>query len=217
MSKSQSDSELLASRVLKDVIPRGTILGGGHLVGQTDHNRKSVTGKAVELALRGCCNCFTMMKEAGAGFSGGAVWEAETRALVGSTPITIYQLPYGSLSNGKKMVNTLGEPLSVVPLAKELAWPSMGVIAPEFHLLRAFMSFVTVALEEYPELKIYSIVGLPLDLNERVLHSQGKLEATREELAEIEKKKVGEYQDLGWLVSYTTALEYLNKRDINPA
>ena len=209
MNDSQSDSELL-KWVLKDT---GINYDGAGMVGQTDFNRLSVTGKAAELALSGRCYHFAMIQEAGYGYAGGDIWEAETKALAEPAPITIWQLPYGSLSNGKKMTNTLGEPLSIVPLAKKLGWKTLGVIAPEFHLPRAVMSYITVALAEYPELKIYGILGLALDPKEKVVHSQGILEATREELIELERQKIEEYIHRGWLASYAAAMQYLDQRD----
>ncbi|MFH2067017.1 MAG: hypothetical protein ABIK15_17590 [Pseudomonadota bacterium] len=79
--------------------------------------------------------------------------------------------------------------------------------------LRAFMTAVTLALEEFPELRIYSFPGSALSWQAEVTHSQGKLKADRRSLIHEELLRIAVYQDKGDLALFDPVLQYLNQRD----
>ena len=217
MNDHGTDLELLG-KILCDYIPNGVILDAVHGVGQTPHNQHSVITKLVKLVQAGETSYLTVAGPAGNGYPGGAVWEAELRQQLSQAAVTIEQVPYALRYGSKDLfsVNTYGEALAAVRLAYWKGWKSIGITAAPFHQLRAFMSFVTAAVREYPELKIYSLVGTPLNWDEEAVHSQGTLRATRSDLLKVELSKIIEYHAKGWLVSSGQALEYLQQRDSLP-
>ena len=75
------------------------------------------------------------------------------------------------------------------------------------------MTAVTVALNEYPELLIYSYPGAALSWQEAVIHSQGTLKAKRGDLIQEELERIEKYHIKGDLASIKQVLTYLNKRE----
>lgn len=74
------------------------------------------------------------------------------------------------------------------------------------------MTAVTVALEAYPELRIYSLPGLALPWHETVTHSQGRSKGSRAEFIAGELERIHRYHKKGDLASVEEVLDYLNKR-----
>jgi hypothetical protein len=58
----------------------------------------------------------------------------------------------------------------LIRFARRQGYGSLHVVAPPFHQLRAFMTAVTVARKEYPELLIYSYPGVALSWQAEVAH-----------------------------------------------
>ena len=110
-------------------------------------------------------------------------------------------------------LNTLIEAEALIRFAKSRGYRSMHIIATPFHQLRAFMTTVTVALREYPMVKLYSKVGDSLPWREEVVHSQGTVKGTRASLIESELERINKYQQKGDLASVEAVLDYLNNRD----
>lgn len=110
-------------------------------------------------------------------------------------------------------VNTLTEAQAIVRHVKTMSGKTLLVSAPPFHQRRAFVTTVSVALREYPELCIYNAVGTPLNWQERVRHSQGTLSATRKELTVSEYDRLLRYHAKGDLCSCKEVLQYLDARD----
>ena len=71
------------------------------------------------------------------------------------------------------------EALELVKLAKEERWQNIYVTAAPFHQLRAFVTVVSVALTEYPCLKIFSVPGCVLTWSEKISLFQGKIISPR--------------------------------------
>lgn len=97
--------------------------------------------------------------------------------------------------------------------AKQHSYHTLFVVAPPFQQLRAFMTAVTVAFREYPELLIYSHPGVAMSWQEEVIHSQGTLRAKRRDLIQEELERIEKYQTKGDLASPEQVLGYLNKRE----
>ncbi len=110
-------------------------------------------------------------------------------------------------------VNTLSEAQYLVRFAKELEWYNIFISGVPFHQLRAFMITVSVVLREYPDLKVYSKVGEPLNWQEHVRHSQGVVEGTRSSLIGMEYLAILRYQKKRDIVSCEEVLAYLDRRD----
>lgn len=75
------------------------------------------------------------------------------------------------------------------------------------------MTVVTVAMREYPSLKVYSYPGAPQPWDEVVTHSQGRLRGTRAELIAEEQKRIEKYTAQDELAPRAKILEYLRTRD----
>ena len=119
----------------------------------------------------------------------------------------------GVLNKETSMLNTLIESEAIIRFARQKSYHSLFVVAPPFQQLRAFMTAVTVALSEYPELLIYSYPGVAMPWQEEVIHSQGTLKAKRRDLIQEELERIAKYQSKGDLASPEQVLSYLNKRE----
>ena len=111
------------------------------------------------------------------------------------------------------MVHTRSEAELLVRYARAHQWGSVIVCAASFHQVRAFASVVTIALREYPTLRIYSAPGTPLNWKNRVRHSQGALQNERKALIQEEYNRLVKYHKKGDLASNDEILNYLDWRD----
>jgi len=109
-------------------------------------------------------------------------------------------------------INTLVEAQALIDFARDRSVASLIVVSPPFHQLRAFMTTVTVALKEYPDISIYSRTGFALPWLETVVHSQGTLTAARRQLIQEEVARIATYQAKGDLAPFEAVLEYLDRR-----
>jgi len=112
-----------------------------------------------------------------------------------------------------EILHTLIESQKTVRFARAQGYRRLIVVSSPFHQERAFMTMVTVALREYPALKLYSIPGAPQRWDEVVTHSQGKLRGTRAELIAEEQKRIEKYTAQGDLAPRQMVLDYLRRRD----
>ena len=203
----------LVVRVLCDYLPKHPL--NLYLFGQTPDNQESVLGKAVELVRAGTCESLNMMEDPDqfCGYAGGTNWEHELKQRLADHLVPIRQLSFPS-RNGSKMLHTYGEAVAIVKEAKEQGWETLGVVAPPFHQVRAFVSTVSAALREYPSLRIYSLVGHTLSWEETAVHSQGTVIDLRKNLIQEEAERLAKYGGKdGDLVSEEDVLEYLRRRD----
>ncbi|KKS46481.1 hypothetical protein A2567_01925 [Candidatus Azambacteria bacterium RIFOXYD1_FULL_42_11] len=176
-----------------------------YLFGETEFNQKSVLDGAYELYRKLNSAIFISMMGGDpiVGYPGFNKWELElrSRGIARSNIFSVEPLP---------KPNSFTEAQGIVRLAKNKGWPSLYIIAPPFHQARFFISAVTVALSEYPELKIYNKVGVTLDWNEWGVHSQGVLTGARKDFIDSEWDRIEKYINL---VSPEEALRYLENRD----
>jgi hypothetical protein len=112
----------------------------------------------------------------------------------------------------KGNANTMSEAVLLAKRAQGLRG-DIGVVAPPFHMPRAFMTTVT-ALKGEP-VRVYSIPGTPFPWMERATHSQGTLTNTRAGLLGDELKRLEKYRapEFGSMLSAREVLEYLDWRD----
>lgn len=91
----------------------------------------------------------------------------------------------------------------------------VGIVAPPFHLMRAFMTTVSAMYRLDKKFRVYPIVGAPLPWFDKVRHSQGTLVNTRAGLLGNELERLEKYRAPNWgkMITPAQALEYLDWRD----
>lgn len=112
-------------------------------------------------------------------------------------------------------VNTGSEAEALIHYVATLLEGDIGIVAPAFHLMRAFMTTVSAMFRLNRISRVYAIVGAPLPWTEKVRHSQGTLQNTRaglvaDELGRLEKYRAPEF---GSMFSAREVLGYLDWRD----
>jgi len=203
-----SESTELLLRILADVRPVG-VVERAYLFGQTQPNQESVFAAGRELAEQGRVQKLLISDCAPKSGYLGAV--ATRRAMIASG------IPAGMIEEvpmePTEILHTLIESQETVRFARAQGYRRLIVVSSPFHQERAFMTMVTVALREYPALKLYSIPGAPQRWDEVVTHSQGKLRGTRAELIAEEQKRIEKYTAQGDLAPRQMVLDYLRRRD----
>ena len=198
----------LLTRILGDTRPKEPA-DGAYLYCQTIDNQQSVFLAARWLAAHGLSSRILILEaDAMSGYPGGAQCREQLRA-PGLPAETVHGVPAGEISS----INTLIESEALVRYCKQKRYGSVYVVSPPFHQLRAFMTLVTVALREHPQLSIYSHPGATLPWMETVAHSQGTLQAPRRQLIQEELTRISIYQQKGDLARFEDVLDYLNRRD----
>ncbi|MFO7557130.1 MAG: hypothetical protein R6W88_18195 [Desulfobacterales bacterium] len=203
-----NDTIELLTRVLCDQRPKHPT-NGAYLYCQTRSNQQSIFQTAQFLLN----NTYTyriliLNTKAKSGYPGFTEWKQNLKQL----GISEEQIE-GVINKETSMLNTLFESEAIIRFAKQHSYHSLFVVAPPFHQLRAFMTAVTIALREYPELLIYSYPGVAMSWQEEVIHSQGVLKAKRHNLIQEELERIEKYQGKGDLASPEQVLSYLNKRE----
>ena len=201
------DVELL-QRVFSDVRPAGTV-DGAYLFAETESNQQSVFTAAVDLLEHDQVHKLLISDcTPKSGYVGAAAYRAAMIA-AGIPAGTIVEVPMEPTD----ILHTRIEAEAVVRFAKASGYERLIVTSVPFHHQRAFMTMVTTALSEYPELKLYSHPGAPQPWDEVVIHSQGTLTGTRAELIAEEQKRIDKYTAQGDLAPRADILEYLRTRD----
>jgi len=198
----------LLTRTLCDLQPKAST-NGAYLYCQTQGNQQSVFQAARFLLNNSITSKILILQtKAKSGYSGFDEWNHQLQELC---------LPgrkiEGIKSEETAGINTLIESEALIRFAKHKGYRSLFVVSAPFHQLRAFMTGVTVAIREYPELLIYSYPGVTMPWQEEVAHSQGTLKAKRYDLIHEEFARIDKYQNKGDLASYEQVLSYLNNRN----
>ena len=202
--------EELIIRTLCDNLPETTV-DAVYLFAQTEDNQESVFATAqhlIQCAMTQSIAC--MYTPPMSGYPGYENWQ---KALV-SHRIPVNQLEaIHPVPADTTMLHTRIEAESLLWHAKQKGYKRIIVTAAPFQQTRAFMAAVTLAVTEYPALKIYSYPGKALPWHQEVMHSQGTLKATRAGLIAGETERIATYIQKGDLLPVKDVLEYLNKRD----
>lgn len=181
-----------------------------YLFGQTSDNQSSVLRRGKELWEKGLAGSILINDgEDKHGYPGFELWRQELLRMRVDDKVVI---PLRARII-EESVNTLTEAQVLVRYARSLGWKRIYITAAPFHQLRAFITIVSVALREYPELAIYNAVGTHLDWFEEAHHSQGTLRNIRTELIKTELERIERYHKKGDLVSPEEILAYLEWRD----
>lgn len=198
----------LMVRVLSDSLPEKPF-DGAYLYCSTEGNQSSVFQAARKLIVEGTVRRILIyMTEPLSGYPGGETWRnaLEVQGISGEQIIGVPPADAAS-------INTLIETQAMIRCAKERGLETLLVVAPPFQQLRAFMTAVTVALERYPELRLYSHPGKALPWMETVVHSQGTLRAPRRQLIQEELIRIETYRKKGDLANFENVLDYINRRN----
>jgi len=198
----------LLLRILCDTLPSER-LDGAYLYAQTESNQDSVFAAARDLLERDAVGKLLISDcDAKCGYIGAAAYR---RAMVdfGIAAEAIEEVPM----EPTQILHTLIESKALVRFAQARRYRSLVVVSAPFHHERAFMTAVTAALWDYPELKLYSRPGRPQRWDEVVTHSQGTLQGTRAELIAAEQQRIERYTAQGDLATRDRILEYFRRRD----
>ncbi|WP_153305970.1 YdcF family protein [Desulfogranum mediterraneum] len=199
--------ELLV-RVLCDARPAETA-DAAYLYCQTEDSQEEVLQAGSWLVQRGLAARVLILKTgAKSGYPGFGQWSERLEEL----GVAGGQLE-GVDPGGVSALNTLVESVALMRFLRQQGYGSLYVVAPPFHQLRAFMTAVTVALEDAGQLKIFSHPALSRPWGEQVVHSQGVLRAMRRELIHAELERIDTYQGKGDLAGFGSVLGYLDRRD----
>ncbi|MCB0208222.1 MAG: YdcF family protein [Anaerolineae bacterium] len=198
----------LLTQILCDY-PPAVAVDGAYLFAQTVDNQASVFEAGFDILVRKQAKKL-LISAAGpiSGYPGYKQWQHELHQL-GINSADVAGIPPST----EAILHTRVEAEGLVRYLKATGAKTVSVISAPFHQLRCFMTVVSVALEEMPELKIYSQVGTSLPWHETVVHSQGTLQLKRSNLIKSELDRITTYQQKGDLVSTEAVYDYLTRRD----
>ena len=203
-----NDTIELLTRTLCDLRPKNPT-NGAYLYCQTRSNQQSIFQAAQFLLDNSLTYKILILNtNAKSGYPGFTEWKHQLQQF----GLSAEQIE-GVVNKESSMLNTLIESEAIIRFVKKHRYRSLFVVAPPFQQLRAFMTAVTVALREYPELLIYSYPGVAMSWQEEVIHSQGTLKAKRRDLIKEELERIEKYQRKGDLTTPEQVLGYLNKRE----
>jgi len=178
------------------------------MFGQTVDNQHSVLQRACELLNEGRVKKVGFMQAPPlSGYPGFAAWQ-QILSAQGIKPDQMEGVPFSNTD----IIHTGIEAEAMVHHVRQKDYQCVYVLSAPFQQLRAFMNAVTLAVQHYPELQLYSMPGLPLPWQEEVMHSQGKVSGTRIALIGSELERIATYMAKGDLGSVELALDYLNRR-----
>lgn len=202
----------LLTRVLQDFVPLNVIADIAYLFAQTPDHQDSVLNEGNWQFRQdrtknvGICGLDGIPP-----YPGAAAWRAKLigQGVAPESVVLIEQqvgLPFPP--------STDCEAVSLVRTAKRESWKTIFITSPPPHQIRAFLSTVGAMIKEGSELKIYNVVGGPVDWNKVVQLSQSVPPAPEREQLASELNKIIRYHAKGDLVSARESLDYLNRREI---
>ncbi len=197
----------LLLRILRDTLPDRA--DAAYVFAQTEPNQDSVFATARDLLARGTIKKILISDcDPKSGYIGAAAYR---QAMIGADipAEVIEEVPM----EPTEILHTLIESRAVVQFTKARRYERLVVISAPFHQERAFMTTVTAALWDYPELEIYSQPGEVQPWDEIVSHSQGVLHGTRAELIVAERERIEKYVAQNDLADRARVLEYLRTRN----
>ncbi len=222
----------LAERLIDDERPQ---LKDAYLFGQTVYNQDSEFQAAKLMQQEKLANTFWVINSIEAeGFPGYAKWLEGLGNLVGHEnvkPLSIqenmrqrfWKEAYQDAKTGLLIpahcnVNTLSESQSLVTLAQNEGRHFWYAVSTQFHFLRAYMTLASEAISQEerggPLLSIFNYLGTEQPWDERVMHSQGTLVATRAELlAAHEMQRIRDYTKI---LPARDIMDYMDRRTLPP-
>lgn len=187
-------------------VPQGDLL---YLVGETRANQNSVLDRGSKFEGRLGLIGYTETERIG--YPGSDVWVPEL--VTRGVPEPRIDLIYGSYTrvDGVDIIHTGSETRALVRYAQAHGYNEVGLCAPRFHLLRTYMHTVHAVHAEYPELRVYPVLGTPLPWEEAANHSQGTLHGIRADFMVEETIRIYTYHAQGNLPDPEEVLAYLDR------
>lgn len=185
-----------------------------YLFTETSDNASSVLDVGSGLLLGDFASCILLLNDRNGqnkGYPGASKWKKTLKGMgVEAQDIVFVRCD--------EPLNTLSESAALVQYANARNLHRVIIVAPAFHLVRAFMSVVTaVHCLSAQGLRVHCQVGTSLPWDEEAKHSQGALKCLRSELIITEFNRILRYQSWplgkGGLVSTDHVFNYLKWRD----
>ncbi|KYF62511.1 hypothetical protein BE11_29455 [Sorangium cellulosum] len=190
---------LLAAHVLTEAMETPRACDALYVMAHVPETEDSLLRGAVALWERLCRGPKILVCADGpaSGFAGGAAWQRKLRDELG-VPASAIVLVGGAQYEGddrKPALNSATEAPPVIRWCREHGAAHLTVVAHHFHVLRAYLGFVTAG-REVASLQVspYAVAALARD--GRHMHSQGTLTSTLPELVESEIAKCFAYSNL---------------------
>ncbi len=179
------------------------------LFGQTADNEASVLDRAAHCVRDGRASEVWFIDSAPlSGYPGAVAWRKalQTRGLTLAQcqPLPIEPTP---------LLHTRLEAEAAIAWALRQHCRHLTVCATALHQPRALATAISVALAQYPALRLYSLPGYPLAWDAAAAHSQGTLYGTRADLIAGELERLDRYQTKGDLATVAEVMAYLRRRD----
>jgi len=111
-------------------------------------------------------------------------------------------------------INTMSESIALVKFAYEEKRKLFYLVAPPFHMLRAFMTAASVAIRHGSEINFFAYPGAPQDLNKAVKHSQGRGPFPRWKWFELELESIKKYLEGKDIESIPKIIKYMQNRKL---
>ena len=135
----------LAARIFSDA-PPCTPLPAAYVFGQTPDNEASALGAAAELIARGvAARLLIPESEPWGGYAGHEHWRRVLPSL-GVPARCVATVPTPGCGN----LNTLTEAESLAKVVAAEGWKDVLIVAPPFHLVRAFVTTASVVVRRLP-------------------------------------------------------------------
>jgi uncharacterized SAM-binding protein YcdF (DUF218 family) len=197
----------LLLRTLCDVLPAR--VEAAYLFAETEPNQESVFAAGRQVLDEGRVGKL-LISDCGpkSGYIGAAAYRQAT-SRHGIPPEAIEEVPMEPTN----VLHTLIEAKAVVRHARARGYEKLILVSIPLHQERAFVTVASVALQEYPSLKLYSVPGRAQPWDEVVTHSQGAVKATRADWIAAEQERIDRYIAQGDLLPRERILEYLRTRD----
>jgi len=184
-----------------------------YLFSETQDNEASVLCRGQQLADEGIAERLIIIDDVNnnnAGYPGAPKWIDRLLSLgVHRSDITSIPIEDG--------LNTYSESVALIEYALDQGWKTLGIVAPPFHQLRAFLSVVGAIMKVREKIRVYNFAGDNLRWSQTARHSQGTLVRPRKLLVIEEMRKIEIYTKKGDLATIDQALKYLDWRDHLPS
>ena len=188
---------------------RPSFVHGIYLFVEHEDNEDSSFKGVIELIDKNAAaEIFLMNHGKYAGSPGYMHWHEKLEKYVGSGRIRPIRIdnPLG--------INTMSESIALLRYAYEEKRKSFYLVAPPFHILRAFMTAASVAIRHGSEINFFAYPGAPQDLNKSVKHSQGKGPFPRWKWFELELESIRTYSSQKDLEPIQRIIQYMNNRKL---
>lgn len=206
---------MLASRIHADhPCASGGAYAFAFIYANTTDSEVSSFKRAIEMESAGTIRALGVSEGSlGFGYAGYDHSVAELRKLGWRDRVPIVKLDVGGQVNTGSEAQRLAE--HVRPFVEG---EDIYIIAPPFHIVRAFFTTVTALMHNNLKVRAYAAQGTTLPWHERARHSLGVVEDTRVGLLKGELARLERYRPPNWgmMINADEMEAYLDWRDARP-